>query len=114
MAAPVAQQDRGRAERPAPDPAFSCQECGACCAYSADWPRFTTESDDEIDLIPPALVAENGSGMRCEGNRCAALKGEIGKATACGIYGLRPDVCRICLRGDPECLMARRAWGLAA
>jgi Fe-S-cluster containining protein len=91
---------------------FSCQECGACCAYSAEWPRFSTETDAELDLIPLALVADDQSGMRCEANRCAALKGEVGKATACGIYAVRPEVCRVCLPGDPECLMARRAYGL--
>ena len=26
------------------------------------------------------------SGMRCDGDRCAALKGKIGEATACAIY----------------------------
>jgi Fe-S-cluster containining protein len=91
---------------------FSCQECGACCAYSAAWPRFTTEEDAELDMIPPAFVADDQAGMRCEGDRCTALVGEIGKATACGIYAVRPEVCRVCLPGDPECLMARVRFGL--
>lgn len=95
-----------------PAGAFSCQECGACCAYSAAWPRFTTESDDELDLIPPAFVAADDGGMRCEGDRCSALLGEVGRTTACAIYGVRPDVCRVCLAGDPECLIARERFGL--
>jgi Fe-S-cluster containining protein len=95
-----------------PGAAFSCQECGACCSYSAEWPRFTTEEDSELDLIPPAFVAEDQGRMRCEGDRCSALLGEIGKATACGIYAVRPEVCRVCLPGDPECLMARERFGL--
>jgi Fe-S-cluster containining protein len=52
--------------------------------------------------------------MRCEGGRCAALQGEIGKATACGIYAVRPEVCRTCMPGDAECAMARRKFKLPA
>ena len=95
-----------------PDAAFSCQECGACCSFSAEWPRFTTEGDSELDLIPPAFVADDQARMRCEGDRCSALVGEIGKATACAVYAVRPEVCRVCLPGDPECLMARTRFGL--
>lgn len=91
---------------------FDCQSCGACCSYSAEWPRFSTEDDAQLDRIPAKLVAANLSGMRCEGVRCSALSGEVGKSTACGIYELRPDVCRACMPGDDDCLMARRAHGL--
>lgn len=91
---------------------FDCTSCGACCATSSEWPRFTLEDDDQIALIPPALVAADQSGMRCTGARCNALSGDIGKQTACTIYAIRPDVCRACMPGDPECLFARRAWGL--
>jgi len=91
-----------------------CQGCGACCAYSANWPRFTIEEDDALDLIPADLVNDRLSGMRCEGNRCCALQGEIGVATACGIYARRPEVCRTCMPGDAECAMARRKHGLPA
>ena len=97
------------------DPAsFDCQSCGACCSYSADWPRFSLETDEELDRIPPELVAADLSGMRCENDRCCALTGTVGKGTACGIYLARPHVCRTCQPGDEECLMARAAWGLAA
>jgi Fe-S-cluster containining protein len=91
-----------------------CQSCGACCAYSANWPRFSTESEEELAAIPEALVNARGSGMRCEGDRCAALQGRIGEATACGIYAVRPEVCRTCMPGDAECAMARRKFGLPA
>jgi Fe-S-cluster containining protein len=91
---------------------FDCQSCGACCSYSAEWPRFSTEDDEQLDRIPAKHVAADESGMRCEGVRCSALTGEIGKATACGIYDNRPDVCRACMPGDDDCLMARRAHGL--
>lgn len=92
--------------------AFDCQSCGACCSYSAEWPRFSTEEDAQLDSIPDAYVAADLSGMRCEGERCSALVGTVGKATACGIYELRPDVCRACMPGGADCLMAREAHGL--
>ena len=91
---------------------FDCQSCGACCSYSAEWPRFSTEDDAQLDRIPEKYVAANLSGMRCEGVRCSALCGEIGKSTACGIYELRPDVCRACEPGSAECSIARRSYGL--
>ncbi|OAF16125.1 Fe-S oxidoreductase [Bradyrhizobium centrolobii] len=101
-------------ETPPIDPSSSCQACGACCAYSANWPRFSIESDEELALIPEQLVNDRQSGMRCDGDRCSALQGEIGKATSCGIYAARPEVCRTCMPGDAECAMARRKFGLPA
>ncbi len=90
-----------------------CQACGACCAHSREWPRFTLEDDAEIDLIPSALIDDSQSRMRCEGDRCAALSGEIGTATACTIYAVRPLVCRDCVPGDDACSIARAARGMA-
>ena len=78
-----------------------CQACGACCAYSANWPRFTTEDDAALDLIPAKLVN-------------AGLSGKIGVKTSCGIYSVRPEVCRTCMPGDVECEMARKRHGLPA
>ncbi len=89
-----------------------CQACGACCAHSHEWPRFTLESDGEIDAIPAALIADNLAGMRCVDERCAALVGEIGNATACSVYTVRPIVCRECVPGDDACSMARTARGM--
>jgi uncharacterized protein len=89
-----------------------CQACGACCAYSQNWPRFTTEDDAALDLIPEDYVNERQSGMRCDGDRCSALSGQIGVRTSCAIYAVRPEVCRTCMPGDVECGMARRRYGL--
>ena len=89
-----------------------CRSCGACCSYSADWPRFSLESDAQLARIPPALVADGEGGMRCTGDRCAALVGVVGRSTSCGIYPSRPDVCVACLPGDAACLQARRHFGL--
>jgi Fe-S-cluster containining protein len=90
-----------------------CQSCGACCATSRNWPRFSTEDDAALDLIPEMFVNERQSGMKCDGDRCTALTGTVGEATACEIYDVRPDVCRACMPGDPECAIARRRHGLA-
>ena len=95
-----------------PSPPSPCQACGACCSYSNNWPRFTTEDDDALDLIPEQFVNEKLSGMRCDGERCSALTGKVGIATACAIYAVRPEVCRTCMPGDAECTMARRRFGL--
>jgi|SRR6185312_41445 Fe-S-cluster containining protein len=89
-----------------------CLACGACCAYSENWPRFSTEDDGALELIPTELVNSRGSGMRCENDRCAALQGQVGVATSCTIHAIRPDVCRTCMPGDAECAMARRKFGL--
>ena len=69
---------------------------------SQNWPRFTTEEDAALDLIPEKFVNERLSGMRCEGDRCSALSGKVGEMTACLIYAMRPEVCRTCMPGDVE------------
>jgi len=94
------------------DAASVCRSCGACCAHSETWPRFTLESAAELDAIAPALVRADGGGMRCIGNRCAALTGEVGVSTGCAIYADRPLVCRDCLPASEECRVARNGIGL--
>jgi Fe-S-cluster containining protein len=89
-----------------------CRSCGACCSYSADWPRFSLESEADLARIPPELIDEGQGGMRCDGTRCAALVGTVGRSTACAIYEARPDVCRACVPGDGACQEARRHFGL--
>ncbi|HZT48027.1 MAG TPA: YkgJ family cysteine cluster protein [Hyphomicrobiaceae bacterium] len=89
-----------------------CRSCGACCATERDWPRFTTEEESELELIPPAYADHARGRMRCYGDRCAALAGEVGIATSCRVYEVRPEVCRACEPGDDACSLARRHWGL--
>ena len=89
-----------------------CRTCGACCAYSRDWPRFTTETDAEIERIAPKHVDDDLGRMRCHGERCSALVGEVGVSTLCAVYAERPDVCRACEPGDEACRMARQKLGL--
>ena len=90
----------------------ACNSCGACCSYSSDWPRFTMEEEDDLSRIPRDLVDDSLNGMRCHGDRCAALVGEVGVKTGCVIYGQRPDVCRACEPGDAACQIARDRFGL--
>jgi Fe-S-cluster containining protein len=92
--------------------ASPCNTCGACCAYSADWPRFTLENDETIARLPQELVCPSMAGMRCIGTRCSALAGEVGVSTSCTVYALRPDVCRECQPGDEACAIARSHCGL--
>jgi Fe-S-cluster containining protein len=96
-----------------PDADLDCTRCGACCAYSATWPRFTVEDEAALARIPARFVRPSGAGMRCAGNRCTALTGKLGLETACAIYEVRPQVCRDCEPGDDICLLARRHFGLS-
>ena len=91
-----------------------CQNCGACCSYSSNWPRFTIEDDAALDLIPAKFVNDRLSGMRCEGERCTALTGKVGVKAACGIYEWRPSPCREFEAGSPACDRARMRHGLPA
>jgi Fe-S-cluster containining protein len=99
----------------APDSAGElCQACGACCAFSPDWPRFTTETAGEIAALPHHLLNADETAMRWDCGRCAALRGEVGRVTCCTVYEDRPDVCRACQPGDDACNLARARHGMAA
>lgn len=101
-----------RTRPPANEAQAVCRACGACCAFSPEWPRFSLEDDAALDRIPPAFVDGEQGRMRCEGNRCAALVGEVGVSTSCAAYAVRPDVCRACQPGDDACETARRRFNL--
>jgi Fe-S-cluster containining protein len=89
-----------------------CRACGACCSFSREWPRFSLEDDADLDRIPRAFVDDARGRMRCNGNRCSALVGDVGVSTSCAVYAVRPDVCRACLPGDDACQMARRRFNM--
>ncbi|MBM85634.1 MAG: zinc/iron-chelating domain-containing protein [Rhodospirillaceae bacterium] len=95
-----------------PNSELNCRYCGACCAFSENWPRFTLEDNAAIENIPWELVNEQETGMRCYKDRCAALEGKIGTLTSCSIHPNRPIVCRDCKPGEETCLIARRRFGL--
>jgi Fe-S-cluster containining protein len=92
---------------------FDCRTCGACCAYSREWPRFTLESDEDIARLPAQFRDDRHGRMLCSGERCNALFGEIGVATRCMIYAERPLVCHDCQPGDDACIIARQHFGLS-
>jgi Fe-S-cluster containining protein len=94
------------------DEMAGCRACGACCSFSAEWPRFSLESETDLDRIPRAFVDDARGRMRCHGARCAALVGDVGVATSCAVYAVRPEVCRACLPGDDACRMARDRFHL--
>jgi uncharacterized protein len=89
-----------------------CRSCGACCSFSREWPRFSLEDDAALERIPQRFVDNDQGRMRCHGDRCSALVGTVGAATACAVYAVRPDVCRACLPGDDACRMARSRFKL--
>ena len=70
------------------------------------------ESDEQLARIPAKYVDDARGRMRCDGERCSALIGEVGKATSCAVYAVRPDVCHACLPGDDACREARRHFNL--
>jgi Fe-S-cluster containining protein len=92
--------------------ASECRTCGACCSFSPEWPRFSLESNADLELIPDMYVDNDLGRMRCSGDRCTALVGEVGISTACAVYSVRPDVCRACLPGDDSCKIARLRFNL--
>jgi Fe-S-cluster containining protein len=110
---PIAMTMSGAADRPM-DSATVCRECGACCAFSAEWPRFWLEDDAAVELIPREFVDDERGGMRCHGDRCTALVGDVGISTSCAVYAVRAEVCRACTPGDGACQMARRRFDLPA
>lgn len=91
---------------------LDCTTCGACCAWSDNWPEFTDETDAHMDGIPIELCDCDNGRMKCDGNRCLALQGDIGKRVSCSIYAHRPLVCREFQPGEPGCLMVRKGLGL--
>ena len=50
--------------------------------------------------------------MRCFGNRCSALEGEVGSRVSCSVYETRPLVCREFQLGTEDYLMVRRRYDI--
>lgn len=94
-----------------PSIGFDCQSCGACCAYSDTWPEF--DDNDTCDGIPEELCDCDTGRMRCIGNRCIALIGQLGVHVSCTIYANRPNVCREFEPGSAECRRVRKTLGEA-
>jgi uncharacterized protein len=70
------------------------------------------EADADIARIASTYIRDDFAGLRCNGDRCSALVGDVGISTSCAIYAVRPDVCRACEPGDDACGLARKKMGL--
>ena len=57
--------------------------------------------------MPEEYVSDDGERVRCEGDRCIALRGEIGQRVECEIYEYRPTVCRQFEPGSMDCRFVR-------
>ncbi|MDT9000656.1 YkgJ family cysteine cluster protein [Paucibacter sp. APW11] len=95
---------------------LDCTRCGACCAQyrvSFYWAEAAARGLDEAltESLNPWLSCMKGTSSKQP--RCVALAGTIGEQVACTVYEQRPEVCRELQAGQPQCLKARAAFGLA-
>jgi Fe-S-cluster containining protein len=99
-----------------------CRSCGACCAsLRVGFPDTeTTRKGGTVPLILTEPWIPHHVRMRGTAEtppRCAALEGEIGKATSCSIYGNHPSPCKALVPSTPDapnpwCDQSRVAHGL--
>ncbi|MCQ9616504.1 YkgJ family cysteine cluster protein [Paenalcaligenes niemegkensis] len=109
-----------------PQPFNPCHGCGACCSHFRV-SFYSGELEGETGgWVPVSLVTQVGplraamKGTEDGGGRCIGLKGDLGLSNVrCGIYELRPSVCRdyepYNERGEPnpDCQRLRTAIGLS-
>ena len=102
-----------------------CFACGACCAHFRI-SFYSGELEGETGgWVPIALTSKIGplraamKGTESGGGRCIGLKGDIGHPNiGCGIYPVRPSVCREYQAynpdgsPNPDCQRLRLARGL--
>ena len=108
-------------------PALDCVRCGACCCntdgnraegfvdYVEVFPNDVLRK--RPDLIGRFAVRNVDKKVHLKltpDGRCVALQGTLGVSVHCGIYDLRPTVCRRVQAGSEECLSARRERGIDA
>lgn len=105
---------------------LDCGACGACCYNPLENVEQGFTAYVEIDDARSKLVrdrglkrkfvAEDSNGrphLRLLGDRCAALRGALGRQVRCAVYAHRPKPCRRVTPGDPDCMRARAERGLA-
>jgi len=105
--------------------ALDCTRCGACCCNTDENRREGFVDYVEVfahdalrrrpDLIAKLAVRNERRQVHLRltsDHRCVALAGELGRSVHCGIYELRPTVCRRVQAGSDECLRARRERGV--
>lgn len=84
-----------------------CLRCGACCFN--DNPTALRVTGDDRERLGDALAERltRFVGHRCflrvVDDRCAALEVRLDGSFVCGVYDVRPQVCRDLARGSPAC-----------
>ncbi|MEM6289898.1 MAG: YkgJ family cysteine cluster protein [Myxococcota bacterium] len=104
---------------------FDCVACGACCFNTRDnieqgYVDYVEIDDSKSKLLRDKslrrkFVVEDAQGrphLRLLQDRCAALKGALGKTVRCAVYAHRPKPCRRVQPGDRDCLRSRAERGL--
>lgn len=116
---------------------LDCTACGACCVASFDeetyadlYPKDVKALRDKVgskrlrsmtlthrDDFGKALGEQEAKSLRTKINgnghtTCIALRGSVGRAVECGIYDVRPTVCRSFKVGSDACLADRKRLGL--
>lgn len=99
--------------------------CGACCVNPE-----TNRREGYVDYVEvkpkdllrrrPELVRRytviNDQGqmhLKLDAQqRCAALRGSVGRQVRCEVYAFRPQGCRRVEPGSPGCLQSRRERGV--
>jgi hypothetical protein len=106
---------------------YDCQRCGACCCNldqnkPLGFVDYVAVHPDDRLLRNPKLVRRfvvynerNEPHMRLDRDeRCAALRGIVGRSTECSIYDDRPSPCRSMQPGSEGCRRSRAEHGLEA
>ncbi|HEY3594669.1 MAG TPA: YkgJ family cysteine cluster protein [Polyangiaceae bacterium] len=104
---------------------FDCMKCGACCVnpetnrregyvdYVEVKPRDTIRRRPELLRRFTVVNDEGQTHLRLDVHqRCAALRGKLGREVRCEIYAFRPAGCRRVEAGSPGCLQARSERGI--
>lgn len=104
---------------------LDCTRCGACCCNPDENRAEGTVVYVEVTardaiLRHPQAVAryvvrgdDGRAHLRLDaGQRCAGLRGALGRSVRCELYALRPAACRRVEAGSPECLRARQERGV--
>lgn len=103
-----------------------CVDCGACCLAPEENPHEARggyvwvsrrertkllEAGHAAAVVPTRYLSTQGHALKVKetptGKACIFLRGEVGRFCHCGIYPIRPKVCRQFQRGSPPCLEAR-------
>ena len=104
---------------------LDCMRCGACCVnpeqnrqeqfvdYVEVKPKDALRRRPELVRRFTVLNEQGEMHLRLDVHqRCAALRGSLGRSVRCEIYAFRPAACRRVEPGSPGCLQSRRERGV--